>query len=382
MRILLVSPVATHPRNQGNSARIYALCKCLQALGHLVHFLYYPMEGLALDQREEMANCWDGFHSIPCEIATSPAPPGATYALDDWYDPRLGEFARSLHERWDFDAAIVNYVWISGVLDSLPDAVCKIIDTHDTFGDRHKTFLDAGLVPEWFYTTPAEERRGLARANIVIAIQHLEANVFRSQLRGSAVEVLTVGHAGPARFLPASPVPARPVIGYLGSGNPFNMSSIRRFAEDVASIPDLAKSFRFVLAGTICNRFPIPPAPFEKLGMVSDVLDFYAQVDVVLNPMLGGTGLKIKTLEGLSFGLPLLGTVDAWAGIATPAQVWPDGTEHSMVDALRSIIDEPLLLDSLRARCRAVYRQYLSAELLAIRQLVERMAAHAIPFRT
>ena len=379
MRILVVSPVATHPRNQGNSARIHALCKCLQALGHLVHFLYYPMEGLTDEQGGEMATCWDAFHSISCELSTSPVRPGSTHALDDWYDPRLGEFASTLHERWAFDAVIVNYVWISGVLESLPDDVCKIIDTHDVFGDRHKTFLEAGLAPEWFFTSPADERRGLARANIVIAIQDHEAGMFRALLQGHPVQVTTVGHAGPARFLPLRPVPPRPVIGYLGSGNPFNLSSIRRFAAEIAAAPDLARSFRFVLAGTICSRFPIPPAPFDMMGAVSDVLDFYSEVDIVLNPMVGGTGLKIKTLEGLSFGLPTLGTADAWMGISTPQDIWPDGTAPSMPEALRSIAGDPALTDALRIRCRDVYRSYLSDELIAVEQLLEAVARHALP---
>src|SRR4030095_13458821 len=106
MRILVVSPVASHPQNQGNSARIHALCKCLQALGYLVHFLYYPMEGLTAGQRAEMTQAWTAFHSIPCELQANPAPPGGAHALDDWYDPRLGEFACQLHERWCFDAVL------------------------------------------------------------------------------------------------------------------------------------------------------------------------------------------------------------------------------------------------------------------------------------
>jgi hypothetical protein len=390
MRILVVSPVPTHPRNQGNSARIHALCKGLQALGHLVHFLYYPMEGLDENQRAEMSATWDGFHAIRCEISTGAPPPGTTHRLDDWYDPRLGECARALHERWSFDAVIVNYVWISGVLKSLPDDVCKIVDTHDMFGDRHKIFLEAGLKPEWFYTTPADERRGLARADIVIAIQHLEAGTFRTLLEGLPTRVMTVGHAGPPRHLRVRELTARPVVGYLGSANPFNTSSIRRFAADVAADPALARRFRFVLAGTICSRFQIAPAPFELMGPVPDVTDFYAGVDIVLNPMLGGTGLKIKTLEALSYGLPVLGTTDAWAGIATAEDVWPGMDASSTLPALRAIAREPGLLQSLRERCRRIYRHYLDDELAAIRQLAthvdtfqsERQGAQALPATT
>ncbi len=369
MRILVVSPFATHPRNQGNSARIHSLCKCLQALGHLVHFLYYPMEGLTERQRDQMTACWDEFHSTPCELSTGPPDPGRLHRLDDWYDPALGRFARDLHRRWNFDAVIVSYVWLSALLESLPDDVHKIIDTHDVFGDRHKAFLDAGLTPEWFYTSPAEEGRGLRRAHVVIAIQHHEAATLRSRLEGTSTRVTTIGHAGPARFTPVRPIAPRQVVGYLGSGNPFNASSVRQFAAEIARRPDLARKYRFVLAGTICSRFTLAPAPFEMIGMVDDVHDFYSQVNIVVNPMVGGTGLKIKTLEGLSFGLPVLGTADAWLGISTPDEVWPTREAPTIVDALRCIAADATLLDTLRSRCRTVYMGYLRDELAAIAAL-------------
>jgi hypothetical protein len=52
------------------------------------------------------------------------------------------------------------------------------------------------------------------------------------------------------------------------------------------------------------------------------------------------------------------------------------------VEALRSIGHDPVLLDALRDRCRDVYRAYLSDELVAIRQLVARIAAHVTPTTT
>lgn len=375
MRLLIVSPIASHPQNQGNSARIHALCRGLQALGHQVHFLYYPMEGLTPTQHTDMLACWDGFHSISCKIRLPAPKPGMGYGIDDWFDPDLGAFAAALHEQWRFDAVLVNYVWISGVLDALPDDLVKIIDTHDVFGDRHKTFESVGLKPEWYYTTLAQETLALNRADIVIAIQSLEAEHLRSLVTAPHTRVVTVGYGVPARFLPmrirrkvgkgAGPR----TVGYLGSGNPFNVRSIRDCAVELLTAPDLTRHFRFVLAGSICSRFVRPPKPFELLGTVDDLHDFYCDVDIVLNPMLGGTGLKIKSLEALSFGLPLLGTDDAWAGISTANAAWPQGPAPKLVDALRTIAQVPGLLDTLRKRCQHIYTDYLATQLRTMHDL-------------
>lgn len=314
MRILVVSPIASHPQNQGNSARIFAMCRQLQALGHSIHFLYYPLEGLTPDQDRDMSACWDYFHTLPCDLPNTEKTLGEFYGIDDWYDPRLGEYAAQLNDQWNFDMVWVNYVWFSAVLDSLPDSVYKVIDAHDVFGNRHLRFTEVGLDPEWFYTTVEEELHGLIRANMIIAIQDEEEAYFRDVLKASSTEVITLGYIIPPRFSARKHQRGKPTIGYLGSGNPFNVSSIKDFVLALQGSPAIQQEYRFVLAGTICDKITNLP-PFEIMGRLDDLDDFYKNVDIVINPMIGGTGLKIKTLEALSCGVSFIGTESAFAGI-------------------------------------------------------------------
>lgn len=314
MRILVISPIATHPQNQGNSARIAAVCRQLQSLGHSVHFLYYPLEGLTEQQRLEMSASWDFFHTLPCDLPNTEKTLGDFYSVDDWYDPRLGEYAGQLHERWNFDIVWVNYVWFSAVLDHFPNTVFKIIDTHDVFGDRHLRFTEIGLEPEWFYTTVDEECLGLKRAHLVLSIQDEEEAYFRKILKDTKTQVSTMGHISPPRFSARKQSDTKPTIGYLGSGNPFNVSSLKVFSEAILSSQELQQNYRFVLAGTICDNIK-ELLPFEILGRIDNLDDFYNNVDIVINPMKGGSGLKIKTLEALSYGAAFIGTESAFVGI-------------------------------------------------------------------
>ncbi|MFC7539079.1 hypothetical protein ACFQU2_05880 [Siccirubricoccus deserti] len=50
------------------------------------------------------------------------------------------------------------YVWMSAVLEAVPDAL-RLLDTHDLFGDRHLAAHALGVDPSWFFTTVAEEAR-------------------------------------------------------------------------------------------------------------------------------------------------------------------------------------------------------------------------------
>ena len=121
-----------------------------------------------------------------------------------------------------------------------------------------------------------------------------------------------LGHMPPLRFL-AGPQP-EPLVpfGYLGSANPWNLAALRALDTALAGAPELP----WLLAGRVLRRQDIRLASRPRLmPHVAEVAAFYAAVDCVLNPMAGGTGLKVKTVEALAFGNPVLGTADAFAGL-------------------------------------------------------------------
>ena len=98
-RLLVVSPVASHPADQGNSARIQTLGAALMARGVVCDFLYYATEGCSPAQREAMAGFWHALHVLP-PVATGPSGMPGVWALDDWCDESLVERVAQLQRRW------------------------------------------------------------------------------------------------------------------------------------------------------------------------------------------------------------------------------------------------------------------------------------------
>lgn len=307
-RILIVSPIASHPAEQGNAARIQALGAALMARGIACEFLCFATEGLAPSQRAAMAGFWQALHVEPGVMVGEASLPGC-WGLDDWCPPRLAERVAALCAARRYAAVLVNYVWLSAALAGA-GAALRIIDTHDIFGGRDAVARAQGIDPSWFFTSVAEEARGLARADLVLGIQPEEAAVLR---RRCGVEVAVVGHMPPLRFLAVATAPASGLpFGYLGSANPWNLAAVRGLDAALAAAPGL----RWLLAGGILRRQDLLLASRPRLmPRVAEPGDFYAAVDCVLNPMAGGTGLKIKTVEALAFGNPVLGTRDAFAGL-------------------------------------------------------------------
>jgi hypothetical protein len=358
--ILIVSPIPSHPQDQGNSARIHALGKLLQSAGLIVHFLYSQLEGLSPEQQWAMGESWDYFHPIPHSGRSMAATGPGYFRLDDWWQAEVASLAQALHRRWRFHAVIVNYVWFSAVLDAFGDDVLKVLDTHDVFGGRDQRFRDIGLEPEWFYTTEADEARGLARADIVLAIQDEEAAQFRA-LGHSDVRVL--GHMlGQRRRMPRSPGDGPVSVGYLASGNPLNHDSFVRLRR--ALPPKPPPGLRFVLAGALCDRVS-DFGPFEAMGRIDHVDGFYDQVDVVVNPMTAGTGLKIKSVEAVFEGLPLIATRAAMTGLPV-LHPWHDlATGEDVADCLvRERLDGAALhaLTTASIACAESYARTVRAE--------------------
>lgn len=361
MNILIVTPIPSHPQDQGNSARIAAIGRLLQGLGASVHLLYYPLEGLSPSQRTAMATEWDALHIVPVERVNLAPGPAGHHAIDAWYDPRVGEAAARLHARHRYRAVLVNYVWFSAVLERFGPEVLRILDTHDVFADRDQRFVQAGLTPEWFWTRPEEERRGLARADIVLAIQEQEAALFR-QLGHTDVRVL--GHLPPWRRRPPAPTADPVTIGYFASFNPVNLDSFRALLAAIRAQPPLPQA-RLLVAGTICERLG-DAAPFTALGRLDHAETFYEQVDVVLNPMGWGTGLKIKSVEAIFEGRPLVATAPAMVGLPQchPLHDLPDAA--AIAACLPDLVARPALradLAEASVRCAAAYGTSVRAAL-------------------
>jgi glycosyltransferase involved in cell wall biosynthesis len=319
-RILIITDLPVLPANAGNKARVWALMTNLQRLGHEVSFL-----GLGLKE-EEVARLragWSGpVDNIPALRARHARP--RSFALkrfltdrliargigapdvDHWYWPHWDQAIAEFASRHTFDAVMVEYVFFSRALQHFDAAVCKIIDTHDVYTGRREKLKARKIKRFYQYLTRAsEEARGLNRAEVIVGIQENESNFFR-QLLGPSRRVITVGH-----MVDLQPVPRPGGADLLFLGSPYtaNIDGITHFIEKCfplirAAVPQA----RLLLAGSICRVLKPNTAGIELIGEVGDVREAYARADVVINPVLAGTGLKTKTIEALAFGCPLVTT--------------------------------------------------------------------------
>jgi glycosyltransferase involved in cell wall biosynthesis len=372
MKILVISPTPTHPVTAGNRARILALVQALQGLGHEVHVALATLGVADLDAMRTLLG--SNLHVLRCQLpyAVGGVLPrlrrkwlraigseqAYLWALDEYYDTQLSPQIAALCAQIAFDAVFVEYVFMSKALDAIAPGVLKILDTHDRFALRHRSFLQAGQTPQWFSTSVAEETAGLRRADFVVAIQEQEAEIFSRQLGAGHTQVVTVGHllSVQQRIVPATTSSAV----FLASDNPINVDGAQYFIDNVLPLVRREKAdFRFILAGDVGNKAGAGNGAVVRLGRVDSVADAFRNAALSVNPVRMGTGLNIKMLEALACGVACVSSQTGSRGLERYHQqafaTVPDNDPGVMAQAvLRLLNDRPAAVRLADAGLRLV----------------------------
>lgn len=319
--------------------------------GYAVDLLYYKIDYWSGNTAIAMRAEWDALHLIEPQPHRKQAR-ASHWGLDDWCPDALVHKVRQLCLRHPYQAVVVNYVWLSRVLEAVDNAV-KVIDTHDVFGGRAELALASGVEPSWFFTSPEDEATGLERADIVLAIQNDERDLLASR---TTRPVYTVGHPVHATYRPLPPTDTA-IFGYFASANPWNLASIRALDQELALN---GHAMPWVIAGSICrSELNLQSSP-RIMGMVQSPADFYDKVNCVLNPMLAGTGLKIKTVEALAHGRPLIGTREAFRGLESFHPMQSLDTIEDMAMAMTEFASSHALRVELITACAHTYVAYMA----------------------
>ena len=256
---------------------------------------------------------------------------GVPYLAGKWDSRAL----RKVLRRELFDTAVdVAYVDHLGMARYLPDVEterpsCRIVlDQHNVESDFFKQFAEkksgaTRLVAQAEYRASVRfEKDALTKANAVVAISAEDAKHFDA-LAGIHAHVVPM-------VLPFErkerPRPATPNLCYVGNlrWHP-NVAGLDWFCRDVwpkirARVPDAT----FEIAGVglkpdASGKLPVPEAwqvpGVTTVGFLEDLEPLYVRSVAMLAPVFGGSGVRVKMLEGFRAGMPVVTTPDGAFGL-------------------------------------------------------------------
>ncbi|NKC30433.1 glycosyltransferase [Falsiroseomonas selenitidurans] len=363
-RLLIATDLRFWEERLGNHARIAALARA--ARGEMDLDLFFlgtmsePEQKRARAIMGARARCFPTGALPPTPDARLPA--GLTpFERRSVIASALPAFAKHLAANPP-DAVMIEYIRLSWLRHAIERPMLKVLDTHDIMSLRARNFAHFGH-RHFIEISVAEELQILSAFDHLLAIQQEEFHWLEALLPG---RVLLAPHIVP--LAPRAPGnPEGPVrVGFIGGDSPMNRDGLRWLLDQVwPAIAPLGAELH--VAGMVCAALPPGRPGVVAHGAVKRPEDFLATLDIGVNPVFYGGGLKIKTVEYLCHGLPSVLTAEALYGISGGAGVAYAlaGNRAEFVAVLAGLVLDPAARARMGDAAFAFGRRHFGTEALA-----------------
>lgn len=286
-------------KGSGHRARINALVSYL--MDKIQITVYFA--GAANEQDETILSI--DFPTVKFEFAVQDGP--ITFKK---YKEKFKEFI----QKKKFDIAIIEYIELSNILEYLPSPTVTMLDTHDLVFERIKSFKKYGIDYDGIVLSKKDELEIFQCYDYVLLIQKKDFEKVAQKM--DSKRLLLVPHPP---FFETNPV--RKIckqVGYIASPYQPNIDGLKWFIDNVW--PEILKKYNLTLNvyGNIGAAFYKSTTKIKNIifhGFIEDLNNVYKEMDIVINPVRCGAGLKIKNVEALGFCIPLITTSHGASGM-------------------------------------------------------------------
>jgi glycosyltransferase involved in cell wall biosynthesis len=256
---------------------------------------------------------------------------GVPYLAGKWDSRALRKRLRRELAAAPVDVAYIDHLgmtrYLCDIVDERP-ACWTVLDQHNVESDFFEQFASESkgvkhVVARAEYSAARRfEERALRDVNAVVAISGEDAKRFAS-LAGVKAHVVPVVMTFERK---PRPHPGKPHFCYVGSlrWKP-NVIGLDWFCREVwplvrTRVPDATFEIAGVgLKADSSGRLPVPERwkkpGIETVGFLEDLEPLYARSLGMLAPISGGSGVRLKLLEGFRAGMPVVTTPDGAFGL-------------------------------------------------------------------
>ena len=222
------------------------------------------------------------------------------------------------------------------------------------------------------------ERAAIRRHRYLVASSPLVAEALRRAAPGA--EVVRAPLSLDPHLYPRAPLDGPPVAGLIGTAIwPPTAAAMRRLLEMVwPRVRDLVPEASLLLAGRGIDRLGLTSAAgVEILGAVSSSREFFGRLSLLLYPIERGSGMKVKVLESIASGVPVVTTPAGAEGVEAGDGVVVDQDWGRLAEAAAELLRDPEARRQRGAAARAAFERAYAPEpaTAPLVELYDRMAA-------
>lgn len=306
-KLLLISAIPATPQNSGGATRIH---HTLQEISK-----HYQVDFVTFDE--------SSFKTEPKKLDLF-FTKGIPYWFSPWYSQNLVSHVSQLIKTNHYDIIQIEFSQILYLAKYLPKSVKKVFTAHDisSISFYRRIFEDKPSLLKiisrylFFLQIYFYEKKYLPKFDTIITVSQKDRQTLKQHLPKKNIICLENG-IDKINFLKKTPSKIIR-LGYIGSfDHTPNLNAVKYFFNQIAPLLEKEKiPYEFYLAGKNDPEFVKKTFPkIINLGQVEKTSDFYQKIDCLVTPIFSGSGSRIKILEALSFGIPVISSPIGAEGI-------------------------------------------------------------------
>ncbi len=377
MRVLFLSTWFPYPTDNGSKIRVHYLLKAL-AERHQVSLISFAFDtanpdradelrGLGIEVQAVPVNPFDQQQKMGARRFLSPAP-AVTYPVQE-----MSDAVRAASGRQSFDVVIASIEVTATYLDHLPGATKRVLEEHNSLTRwMWERYQSQTSLPQrlrcWlsWIKTRSYEARLFRQFDLCTMVSEQDRRTSLGLARNfpGPIEVIPNGvdcqHNRPG-LSPA--VPNRLI--YTGALTyQANYNAVQYFLAEVypivrQSVPEVSLIITGSKVGVDLSRLELDDS-VHLSGYVDDVRPLISSSSICVVPIQEGGGTRLKILEAMALGTPVISTSKGAEGLAVTHNehllIADDST--AFAEGILRLLKDPDLRERLAAHARRLVEQH------------------------
>jgi len=308
-KLLLISAISPNPQNSGGATRIKNTLKELSKQ-YQVDFVTFRDNDFQLKDK-----------SLPLFFSQ-----GIPYWFSPWYNPELKLHINNLIKKNNYDLIQIEFSQLLYLSSIIPENIKSVFVAHDisyiSFYRRifegNPNILKLLFRFIMFLQVYIYEKYYLPKFDTIVTVSEKDKITLKKSFSNNNVACFPNGIEEIKLLNKQKSITIN--LGYIGSfKHSPNLNAVKFFFDKIAPLLDNQNiKYKFYLAGNNTQDQISQITNSNKLinlGIVKTPQDFYKKIDCLITPIFSGSGSRIKILESLSFGTPIISSPIGAEGI-------------------------------------------------------------------